>query len=193
MVSCTVHSSLKVYLEQKHWHTLQIKVRALVLTFFLYPPPKEIVTFPARCVAEGNDSHDSVNSKDFPLTIVLSRSVSLHCALPAKCQLHMSLGKSISLNRSGWFLTAKMGTCLIFGITFFGGISAFWRVTNLVFTAFPSWRANAWLPNCVTRLAASVSSGSLLEIQLLGLYPRLVESETLRVGPRYLWFKKPSG
>lgn len=119
MVSCTVHSSLKVYLEEKHWHTLQIKVRALVLTFFVYPLPKKIVTLPARCVAEGNDSHDSVNSKEFPLTVVLSRSVSLHCALSAKCQLHVSLGKSFSLNQSGSFLTVKMGICLIFGITFF--------------------------------------------------------------------------
>lgn len=53
-------------------------------------------------------------------------------------------------------------------------------------------RAHAWLPNCVTGLAASASSGSLLEILVLWYGPRLPESETLRVRPRNLCFKKPS-
>ena len=112
MVSCAGHSLLNICLEQKYW--LQIKARALVITFSLYCPLKKIVTLPVRCVAEGNDAHDPVNSKEFPVTIVLSRSAPLHCALSAKCQLCLSPGKIVSLNWGGWFLIEKMETSVIF-------------------------------------------------------------------------------
>lgn len=78
---------------------LQMKVRALVLTFFQSSPPKEIVTLPARCVAEGNHSPDSVSAKESPLPVFLSWSAFLQCALSAKCQLHVFAGKSASERR----------------------------------------------------------------------------------------------
>lgn len=85
------------------------------INVFQSPPPKEIVTLPAGCVAEGNDSP---NSRQFPLMTSLSRSTSLQGALSAKCQMLVFPGKSSSLNGGGWFLFVKMGTCLIVDIIF---------------------------------------------------------------------------
>lgn len=94
---------------------------------------------------------------------------------------------------------AERGPCLIFGVTFLGPLySSFWTEHFLksylpgFYGLFLACRVSACLPKCVTKPAASAASGSLLEIHVLALYPRLIQSETLRAGTRNPGVK-PSG
>lgn len=80
-------------------------------------PPKVLVTLPNRCVAEGNDSPDSMDSKESLLTGFLSGSASLN-VLSAKCQLHVFPGKHVSKRR--WVVSYRTDEDL--ALLFVGGL-----------------------------------------------------------------------
>lgn len=174
VVSHTVHSLLKIQLVANGSESSGVNI-------FPVSPSQGNCHPPSQACSWGKQLSWFCAAEEFPLPVCLSGSSFLHCALRQVLAARVSWEKCLWAEEDGFKLWG-WGPAEYFTLPF-GWL--FLKSHQLGFYCLSlACRAGAWIPNRVTGPAASASAGSLLEIQILRLYPRLTESETLRMSPR---------